>query len=312
MAAGNGQYFRVGGSGSVQGVAQCVQDLSLSECQDCLSEAGGRLKSDCGAAACGDMYLGKCYVRYSGSYSSKTVHEGRIYQLKLDFASPFLQCNVGKSYICPELSPYDMKVSLSRINCIAGISLEAYKVAGLLNKMRWHVKQSVSENDCSFIVSVPPTRSDVLHACDVAEDMAIAYGFNNIEKKIPASLKPLPLNQFSDLLRTKIALCGYTEVLTWILCSYKENFSMLNRKDDNKTAVIIGNPRSADLGKKRKRCDWPFDQTLCPNAVINRKMLRAKIEDMSVQNLKSVKALGQFWAHEGQWVETQECEHVNM
>ncbi|XP_076948516.1 plasmodesmata-located protein 6-like [Bidens hawaiensis] len=65
MAAGNGQYFRVGGSGSVQGVAQCVQDLSLSECQDCLSEAGGRLKSDCGAAAWGDMYLGKCYVRYS-------------------------------------------------------------------------------------------------------------------------------------------------------------------------------------------------------------------------------------------------------
>ena len=40
---------------------------------------------------------------------------------------------------------------------------------------------------------------------------------------------------------------GYTEVLTWILCSYKENFSMLNRKDDKSTAVIIGNPRSADF-----------------------------------------------------------------
>ncbi|XP_076894040.1 phenylalanine--tRNA ligase beta subunit, cytoplasmic-like [Bidens hawaiensis] len=35
----------------------------------------------------------------------------------------------GKSYICPELSPYDMKVSLSHINCIVGVSLEAYKVA---------------------------------------------------------------------------------------------------------------------------------------------------------------------------------------
>ncbi|KAI3714336.1 hypothetical protein L1987_72933 [Smallanthus sonchifolius] len=65
MVAGNGQYFRVGGSGSVQGVGQCVQDLSLSECQDCLSEAGGRLKSECGTSAWGDMYLGKCYVRYS-------------------------------------------------------------------------------------------------------------------------------------------------------------------------------------------------------------------------------------------------------
>lgn len=76
----------------------------------------------------------------------------------------------GKFYICPELSPYDMKVSLSYINRIAGVSLEADKVAGLLNKMQLHVKQSVSEDkDCTFTVSVPPTRSDVLHACDVAE-----------------------------------------------------------------------------------------------------------------------------------------------
>jgi hypothetical protein len=29
-------------------------------------------------------------------------------------------------------------------------------------------------------VRVPPTRSDVLHACDVMEDVAIAHGFNNI------------------------------------------------------------------------------------------------------------------------------------
>lgn len=65
MVGGKGQYFRAGGSGSVQGVGQCVQDLSLSECQDCLTEASERLKSECGASAWGDMYLGKCYVRYS-------------------------------------------------------------------------------------------------------------------------------------------------------------------------------------------------------------------------------------------------------
>lgn len=38
----------------------------------------------------------------------------------------------------------------------------------------------------------------------------------------------------------------YTEVVTWLLCSHKENFAMLNRVDDN-SAVIIGNPRSADF-----------------------------------------------------------------
>lgn len=62
-----GGPFRVGGSGEVQGLAQCVGDLSGGECQDCLSEAIGRLKTECGAAAYGDMYLGKCYARFSTS-----------------------------------------------------------------------------------------------------------------------------------------------------------------------------------------------------------------------------------------------------
>lgn len=62
---GVGQYFRAGGSGKVQGVAQCVQDLSISECQDCLGVATESLKTECPSASWGDMFLAKCYVRYS-------------------------------------------------------------------------------------------------------------------------------------------------------------------------------------------------------------------------------------------------------
>ncbi|KAK6927829.1 Gnk2-homologous domain, partial [Dillenia turbinata] len=65
--AGSGGLYRVGGSGDVQGVAQCVGDLSGGECQDCLGEAIGRLKTECGTAFSGDMFLGKCYARYSTS-----------------------------------------------------------------------------------------------------------------------------------------------------------------------------------------------------------------------------------------------------
>lgn len=64
---GAGGTYRVGGSGDVQGVAQCVEDLSVGECQDCVVEAIGRLKSDCGGAVYGDMFLAKCYSRYSTS-----------------------------------------------------------------------------------------------------------------------------------------------------------------------------------------------------------------------------------------------------
>lgn len=58
---------------------------------------------------------------------------------------------------------------------------------------------------------VPPSRSDVLHACDVMEDVAIAYGFNNIAKRIPPTVtqgRELPLNQLSDLLRLDVAMAG--------------------------------------------------------------------------------------------------------
>jgi phenylalanyl-tRNA synthetase beta chain len=34
-------------------------------------------------------------------------------------------------------------------------------------------------------VDIPVTRADILHFCDIAEDCAVAYGFNNICKTIP-------------------------------------------------------------------------------------------------------------------------------
>ncbi|XP_010528995.1 PREDICTED: cysteine-rich repeat secretory protein 60, partial [Tarenaya hassleriana] len=67
LTGGGGGYFRAGGSGEVQGVAQCVGDLTAGECQDCLSSAIGRLKADCGSAVTGDVFLAKCYARYSTS-----------------------------------------------------------------------------------------------------------------------------------------------------------------------------------------------------------------------------------------------------
>ncbi|KAI5668191.1 hypothetical protein M9H77_18044 [Catharanthus roseus] len=154
----------------------------------------------------------------------------------------------GRSFVYPDLSVYHMDVPLPYIMSIVGVHLQENEVARLLNKMQLHVVKSVpADNSVNFVVAVPPTRSDILHPCDVAEDVAIAYGFNEIPKRRPSSLKPLTLNQLSDLIRMEIAMVGYTEVLTWILCSYKENFTMLNRKDDQSTAVINGNPRSADF-----------------------------------------------------------------
>ncbi|XP_038906918.1 plasmodesmata-located protein 6-like isoform X2 [Benincasa hispida] len=61
----SGGTYKTGGSGDVRTVAQCVGDLSVSECQDCISDAIGQLKSACGPSAWGDLFLAKCYARFT-------------------------------------------------------------------------------------------------------------------------------------------------------------------------------------------------------------------------------------------------------
>jgi len=99
-------------------------------------------------------------------------------------------------------------------------------------------------------VEVPPTRSDILHACDVMEDVAIAYGFNNLTHTIPKTNtvgQPFPLNKLSDLLRKEVAFAGYTEILTFALCSIDENFKFLNKVDDGTEVVKIANPKTVEF-----------------------------------------------------------------
>lgn len=71
-------------------------------------------------------------------------------------------------------------------------------------------------------VTIPPTRQDILHACDVVEDVGIAYGYNNIPWTMPQAVtvgKQLSINKLTDQLRFEIARCGFSEALTFSLVS---------------------------------------------------------------------------------------------
>lgn len=46
---------------------------------------------------------------------------------------------------------------------------------------------------------------------------------------IPALPPPVPL-QMCELLRMECAMAGFTEILTWALCSHAENFEQLRRQ----------------------------------------------------------------------------------
>eukprot|EP00195_Chlamydomonas_chlamydogama_P013016 CAMPEP_0202900502 /NCGR_PEP_ID=MMETSP1392-20130828/11868_1 /ASSEMBLY_ACC=CAM_ASM_000868 /TAXON_ID=225041 /ORGANISM="Chlamydomonas chlamydogama, Strain SAG 11-48b" /LENGTH=638 /DNA_ID=CAMNT_0049586901 /DNA_START=124 /DNA_END=2041 /DNA_ORIENTATION=+ len=155
---------------------------------------------------------------------------------------------LGQKTVYPDLDARQMEVSVDAINSLLGLQLDAAAMSTLLTKMQLHTQ--VSGGGKAVQLGVPPTRSDILHACDVVEDVAIAHGYNNIPKRIPPTVtegRELPINQLTELLRQECAMSGYTEVLTWALCSKAENFDNLRRPDDGKTAVEIGNPATVEF-----------------------------------------------------------------
>jgi phenylalanyl-tRNA synthetase beta chain len=107
--------------------------------------------------------------------------------------------------------------------------------------------QAAVHND-QLSVLIPPTRADILHKCDIMEDVAIAYGYNNICKTYPRTCtigQQLPVNKLTDLLRLECAMAGFTEVLTSSLISHDEYFKYLLKADSGEVTVKVDKPAAS-------------------------------------------------------------------
>ena len=114
-----------------------------------------------------------------------------------------------------------MVAHASYVNSCTGLSLNSEDVSTLLQRMSHHTTIDPKDTD-SIKVSIPCTRPDILHECDIMEDAAIAYGFNNLPDKFPATstvAQPLAISKLSDIIRKEWALAGWVEVLPLILVS---------------------------------------------------------------------------------------------
>ncbi|MCJ1244197.1 phenylalanine--tRNA ligase subunit beta [Trapelia coarctata] len=155
----------------------------------------------------------------------------------------------GESRQVPNLTPRETEVDVNYINDCCGLSLSAEEICKLLKRMAYSASPSKASKNL-IDVSIPPTRADVLHQCDIMEDVAIAYGFNDLPRSFPSKsgtvAQPLMINKLSDIVRQEAAMAGWSEVMPLILCSHDENFAWLNRKDDGETAVKLANPKTAE------------------------------------------------------------------
>uniref|UniRef100_A0A8D1WTB2 Phenylalanine--tRNA ligase beta subunit n=1 Tax=Sus scrofa TaxID=9823 RepID=A0A8D1WTB2_PIG len=154
----------------------------------------------------------------------------------------------GKLHTFPELAYRKEIVRADLINKKIGIRETPENLAKLLTRMC--LKSEVIGDGHQIEIEVPPTRADIIHACDIIEDAAIAYGYNNIQMTLPKTYtiaNQFPLNKFTELLRHDMAAAGFTEALTFALCSQEDIADKLGLDISATKAVHISNPKTAEF-----------------------------------------------------------------
>ena len=147
----------------------------------------------------------------------------------------------GEGKIYPDLTPRKFQVDINYLKTITGIyDILPEKITKLFEKMELSAK-IINPNEIEVLA--PITRSDILHPCDIAEDLAISYGYNNIKKELTTTKThgvQQPYNKLADLFRDEMAMGGYVEFLTMALLSHKDMFTnLLSEKRDDKTVQIL-------------------------------------------------------------------------
>ncbi|EGT52316.1 hypothetical protein CAEBREN_24660 [Caenorhabditis brenneri] len=190
----------------------------------------------------------------------------------------------GAKELYPLLSYREMTVTTPEINTKIGISLKDEEMATLLNKMS--LKAEVSAPGTLKIV-VPPTRHDILHACDIAEDVGVAYGYNNLVTRLPESntvAVAFPINKLCDNLRIEIAAAGWTEALNFALCSRDDISAKLRQPDALAQAVHIGNPKTLEFQVARTSLLPGLLKTLASNRDMPLPLKLFELQDVIVKD----------------------------
>lgn len=151
----------------------------------------------------------------------------------------------GKTLLAPDLRPTDMALDPKFVNGWIGTRLDEEEMATCLRRMGYGATAARG----AINVLVPRYRSDILHAVDFAEDVAIGYGYDKFGASLPKVATfgtEDQLVSFSSLAKDIMVGFGYFEVVTLTLSNPREQFSAMNLKDDP-DAIRVKNPVSEEL-----------------------------------------------------------------
>ncbi len=127
---------------------------------------------------------------------------GQIYSVDVQYGS--------KVVTTPHLIPTKMKLDTSYYNKLLGLKLSDKEASEYLKRMGYGVE---GKN-----VLVPAYRADILHQVDLAEDIAIAYGYENFNAEIPSVAtiaEENPLDVFKQKIMSVLMGMGCLETSTY-------------------------------------------------------------------------------------------------
>jgi phenylalanyl-tRNA synthetase beta chain len=137
----------------------------------------------------------------------------------------------GGKRITPDLKPRNTEVDLAEAKRWLGLPLDEKSLTESLRKMRFDVQPAVGPGSAGrFLVSYPPYRTDIRHMVDVLEDVAIGYGYANIEPRLVRSMTvgtPRPEETLSDRVRQILIGLGFNEIMSLPLTTEEHQFERL-------------------------------------------------------------------------------------
>lgn len=132
----------------------------------------------------------------------------------------------NKTWDVPNLNPSKVKLDKEYLNKRLGLSVSEKQVKILLERMGYGYEKGS--------VLVPAYRADILHHADFAEDIAIAYGYENFPATLP-SISTIgeedPLEKFLNKIREILIGVPLIEVKNYHLMMFDELVTRMNTKD---------------------------------------------------------------------------------
>jgi len=146
-----------------------------------------------------------------------------------------------KKVVTPDFSSRQMELSVGYANKILGLQLSGDEMAECLLTAGLGVERV--EGDLISVL-VPCYRVDVMHPVDLVEDLAVAYGYNNVEpvwRELPSTGGVRREQRLIDVSREFMVGLGFQEVLNYTLTSPESLFDKMNAE---KTRFVeVANPK---------------------------------------------------------------------